>query len=270
MSAGRIYGIAGNGLPGYTGDGGPATAARVGQPPGGLAFDGSGNLVLADTGNNRIRMVAATLRHLLRAGHDRRGHLHRGRHRHRRVLRRRRPGQCRRTERARCSDGGHGGQPGARRHRQQPDPDDRGHLGHLLRHRHDRRGHLHRGRHRHGRVLRRRRARDRREAPGAGLGGHRRGGQPGARRHRQQPDPDDRGHLRHLLRHRHDRRGHLHGGRHRHAPGTPATAARPPRPSCGTRWGSPSTARGTCSSPTPATSGCGWSRLPRARTTARP
>jgi hypothetical protein len=60
MSAGRIYGVAGNGRPGYTGDGGPATAARVGQPAGGLAFDGSGNLVLADTGNNRIRVVAAS------------------------------------------------------------------------------------------------------------------------------------------------------------------------------------------------------------------
>ena len=60
MSAGRIYGIAGNGRPGYTGDGGPATAARVGQPAGGLAFGGSGNLVLADTGNNRIRVVAAS------------------------------------------------------------------------------------------------------------------------------------------------------------------------------------------------------------------
>ncbi len=42
MSPGRIYGIAGNGRPGYTGDGGPATAARVGQPPGGVAFDRSG------------------------------------------------------------------------------------------------------------------------------------------------------------------------------------------------------------------------------------
>jgi hypothetical protein len=59
MSAGRIYGIAGNGRPGYTGDGGPATAARVGPPPGGVAFDGSGNVVLADSGNNRIRVIAA-------------------------------------------------------------------------------------------------------------------------------------------------------------------------------------------------------------------
>jgi len=59
MSPGRIYGIAGNGRPGYTGDGGPATAARVGPPPGSVAFDGSGNLVLADSGNNRIRVIAA-------------------------------------------------------------------------------------------------------------------------------------------------------------------------------------------------------------------
>jgi hypothetical protein len=59
-SAGRIYDIAGNGRPGYTGDGGPATAARVGPPPGGVAFDGSGNLLLADSGNNRIRVIAAS------------------------------------------------------------------------------------------------------------------------------------------------------------------------------------------------------------------
>jgi hypothetical protein len=59
MSAGRIYGIAGNGRPGYIGDGGLATAARVGPPPGGVGFDGSGNLLLADASNNRIRVVAA-------------------------------------------------------------------------------------------------------------------------------------------------------------------------------------------------------------------
>jgi hypothetical protein len=59
MSAGRIYGIAGNGRPGYSGDGGPATAARVSPPPGGVAFDGAGNLLIADSGNDRIRVVPA-------------------------------------------------------------------------------------------------------------------------------------------------------------------------------------------------------------------
>jgi hypothetical protein len=60
MSAGRMYGIAGNGRPGFTGDGGPATAARVGTTPGGVAFDGAGNVVVADTMNNRIRVIAAS------------------------------------------------------------------------------------------------------------------------------------------------------------------------------------------------------------------
>jgi hypothetical protein len=60
MSAGRMYGIAGNGRPGFTGDGGPATAARVGTAPGGVAFDGAGNVVVADTMNNRIRVIAAS------------------------------------------------------------------------------------------------------------------------------------------------------------------------------------------------------------------
>ena len=50
------------------------------------------------------------------------------------------------------------------------------------------------------------------------------------RGHLQQPDPDDRGHVRDLLRHRHDRRGHLHRGRQRQRSASPATAARPPRP----------------------------------------
>ncbi len=58
MTAGDIYTIAGNGTDGYTGDGGPATAAGVFEPTG-MVVDGAGNMLIADTGNNRIRVVAA-------------------------------------------------------------------------------------------------------------------------------------------------------------------------------------------------------------------
>jgi hypothetical protein len=59
MTAGRIYGIAGNGHPGFSGDGGPGTAAKV-QYGGGLAFDHSGNLIISDTENHVVRVVAAS------------------------------------------------------------------------------------------------------------------------------------------------------------------------------------------------------------------
>jgi trimeric autotransporter adhesin len=58
MKAGNIYAVAGRGINGYSGDGGPALAARI-KEPGGLAVDAAGNLVFADTGNERIRVVAA-------------------------------------------------------------------------------------------------------------------------------------------------------------------------------------------------------------------
>ncbi len=44
---------------GYGGDGGPATGATF-NTPNGLAFDANGNLYVADTGNNVVRMVSAT------------------------------------------------------------------------------------------------------------------------------------------------------------------------------------------------------------------
>ena len=59
MTAGDIYTIAGNGTQGFSGDGGPATAARL-YAPRGPALDGAGNLVFADNGNNRVRIVAAS------------------------------------------------------------------------------------------------------------------------------------------------------------------------------------------------------------------
>jgi sugar lactone lactonase YvrE len=53
--------VAGNGTPGYiaTDDGGPATSAKLFRP-GGTAVDGAGNLYIADTSNNRIRLVTAS------------------------------------------------------------------------------------------------------------------------------------------------------------------------------------------------------------------
>ena len=59
MTAGDIYTVAGTGTAGYSGDGGPATAAKL-RAPASVVTDAAGNLVLADTDNNRIRVVAAT------------------------------------------------------------------------------------------------------------------------------------------------------------------------------------------------------------------
>ena len=57
MTAGDIYTVAGGGTSGL-GDGGPATSAQLGSPSG-VAVDTAGNLVIADPGNNRVRVVAA-------------------------------------------------------------------------------------------------------------------------------------------------------------------------------------------------------------------
>jgi hypothetical protein len=58
MTAGDIYTVAGNGHKGFSGDGGPATRAAF-YTPSWVAVDGAGNLVIADTGNQRVRVVAA-------------------------------------------------------------------------------------------------------------------------------------------------------------------------------------------------------------------
>lgn len=54
--AGVIRTIAGTGQPGFSGDGGPASAAQLNSPYG-LAFDIRGNLYIADLGNGRVRRV---------------------------------------------------------------------------------------------------------------------------------------------------------------------------------------------------------------------
>lgn len=56
---GCTNGICSPGKAGYLGDGGPATKAELDQPYG-VAFDGAGNLYIADTMNNAIRKVGAT------------------------------------------------------------------------------------------------------------------------------------------------------------------------------------------------------------------
>jgi sugar lactone lactonase YvrE len=54
---GIISTIAGNGLGGFAGDGGVASLAQIDEPHG-VAVDGSGNLFIADTNNQRIRKVS--------------------------------------------------------------------------------------------------------------------------------------------------------------------------------------------------------------------
>ena len=56
--AGAIAGFAGNGSAGATGNGGAATSATLSQPRG-VAVAVTGETYIADTGNNRIRRVAA-------------------------------------------------------------------------------------------------------------------------------------------------------------------------------------------------------------------
>ena len=56
MIAGNIYTVAGT-TAGMSGDGGAAVAAQLNNPTG-LALDGAGNLIIADTPNSRIRVVA--------------------------------------------------------------------------------------------------------------------------------------------------------------------------------------------------------------------
>ena len=56
-SNGIITTVAGNGIQGYSGDGGLATNAELYSPVG-VALDSSGDLYIADKGNNRIRKIS--------------------------------------------------------------------------------------------------------------------------------------------------------------------------------------------------------------------
>ena len=55
-ATGLISTVAGDGAPGYSGDGGSALQARLNQPSG-LTFDTEGNLYIADLFNHRVRQI---------------------------------------------------------------------------------------------------------------------------------------------------------------------------------------------------------------------
>jgi trimeric autotransporter adhesin len=57
VSSGIISTVAGNGTPGFSGDGGAATSAGVAYPSG-LVVDAGGNLYISDTGNQRVRKLS--------------------------------------------------------------------------------------------------------------------------------------------------------------------------------------------------------------------
>jgi sugar lactone lactonase YvrE len=56
-TTGRMSTVAGTGAAGFSGDGGPATAAALDEPSG-VVLDGAGNIYISDTNNHRIRKVA--------------------------------------------------------------------------------------------------------------------------------------------------------------------------------------------------------------------
>ncbi len=56
---GHIMAVAGRGVQGYFGDGGPAEKAML-KNPAAIAFDSKGNMYISDMGNNRIRKVDAS------------------------------------------------------------------------------------------------------------------------------------------------------------------------------------------------------------------
>ena len=146
MTAGDIYTIAGNGTAGYTGDGGPATTAEL-YSPDEVAVDSAGNLVIADTNNNRVRVVAASTGTFYGqamtagdiytiAGDGTAGYSGDGG-----------PATTAELNSPSGVDHRRRGQYRDRRHQQRSDPGGGGQHRHLLRPGHDRRRHLHHRRH---------------------------------------------------------------------------------------------------------------------------
>ncbi len=56
---GMINTIAGTGIPGYSGDGGPAISAQFSNPAG-VAVNSSGDVFIADKSNSRVRMISGS------------------------------------------------------------------------------------------------------------------------------------------------------------------------------------------------------------------
>jgi sugar lactone lactonase YvrE len=75
---GIITTIAGTGLAGFAGDGGPADKAQL-RAPEGIAVDSSGNIYIADSGNGRVRKVAVNGTITTVAGNGGKGHFADGR-----------------------------------------------------------------------------------------------------------------------------------------------------------------------------------------------
>ena len=61
VRSGTITTVAGSGAEGFSGDGGPATAAELDQPKA-VAVTADGSLLIGDAVNNRIRRVQGVLR----------------------------------------------------------------------------------------------------------------------------------------------------------------------------------------------------------------
>jgi hypothetical protein len=73
-STGLIYTIAGNGVNGFSGDGGPALAAEISFPTG-IAVDRSGRIYFSDENNHRIRTLTPVASHAVDPkGREQQGH----------------------------------------------------------------------------------------------------------------------------------------------------------------------------------------------------